>query len=382
MAYSIFDPYGSFLPSLWYHGLRERLHGNASSANARWGGVRLPPTTGKVIWVLTGKSRESVRLGVELLRAIREKRLDVRLVLTFEAEFPELLTNLENLKKTGHGYGPCDHPFAVKRILGRFSPFGVIFAGITPRKNLMQALESCTHKLVVAAEAPAEPVSFEQIFPASEYQSNSWKTQPQAPIVDFQALITEAQVDPNFVSLVNDGADRHLWWLHSDDIEFVTAFFGRFRAQFPDAILFVSGIAAQAEQNTESSQRLKISHWQRTKIGSGTMVMVDEQKWLPAISAAVSAVHLQGMALSVLWQAMAGGCAVSCEDNTFLPKSDMAQSVSMIAETGAILHRWKEYCENPILARGRSDLARKWFWQERRLAAEVNEALLQRIFEW
>ncbi len=382
MAYSIFDPYGSFLPSLWYHGLRERLHGNPSSANARWGGVRPPPTTGKVIWVLTGKSRESVRLGVELLGAIREKRLDVRLILTFEAEFPELLTKLEDLKKTGHGYGPCDHPYAVKRILKRFAPFGVIFAGITPRKNLMQALESCPHKLVVAAEAPEEPVLFEQVYPASEYQSSSWKTLPQAPIVDFQALIAEAQVDPNFVSLVNDGEDRHLWWLHSDDIEFVSAFFDRFREQFPDAILFVSGMVAQSEQHAELSQSLIISNWQRTKIDSGTMVLVDERKWLPAIAAAVSAVHLQGVALSVLWQALAGGCAVSSENIAFLPKSDMAKSVSIIAGTEAVLHRWQEYSDNPILARGQSDLARKWFWQERRLAAEVNEALLQRIFEW
>jgi len=377
MNNSKLDPYGACLPVLWYHGLRDRMAGNRAKANARWGWLRPPDVQGKVVWVAAGASRDSVRLGVELVQAIRAKRLDIRLVLTFEEDYPELLKPLEALNKTGWGYGPGDHPMAVKRVLARFEPLGIVFAGVTPRPNLARACTQRPHTLIVAANAPATG-AFEQIYPVGEAQEKSNSGQPQAPAVDFFSMLTEAQVDPNFKSLVNHGVERHLWWLHSDDADYAAGFAAGWREKFPDSVLFVSGDAVAGFKD----HSLKISHWQRTMVESGSVVLMDDAKWLPAIAAACTAMHLHSLTLTVMWQAMAGGCAVSCHDASHLPKADLSISISEFSDRDTVLTHWLEYRDNPILARSRGDDARRQFWQERRLAAEINDELLQRIFEW
>ena len=382
MAYSLFDPYGACMPVLWFHGMRDRLRGNKARASARWGWLRPPNVSGKVVWIIAGHSRKSVRLGVELLRAIRAKRLDIRLVLTFEEEYPDLLAPLEKLKKTGWGYGPSDHPIAVKRVFKRFAPYGVVFAGVTPRPNLAHACEQWPHTLIVAADPPTPAKGFEHVYPATEAQAVLWDGHSQAPIVDFLTLLAEAQVDPNFKSLVNHGAERFLWWLHSDDDAYVNAFARSFRDKQPDSVLFVSGGPASMDGKEALGNTLRISQWQRTKVENGQIVYVDDRKWLPAIAAACTALHLQCMEPEVLWQAMAGGCAISCHDVTSLPKADLVQAIAEFSDVNSVHVHWQEFRDNPILARNRGDDARRLFWQERRLAAEVNEELLQRVFEW
>ena len=79
---------------------------------------------------------------------------------------------------------------------------------------------------------------------------------------------------------------------------------------------------------------------------------------------------------------MAGGCAVSCHDASYLPKAELSLAIMAHPGQDALLAYWQACRDNPILARSRGDDARRQFWQERRLAAEVNDELLQRIFEW
>ena len=122
---------------------------------------------GKVVWIIAGAERDSVRLAVELLRAIRARRLDIRLVLTFEHDYPELLALLDDCDKTGWGYAPCDHPKAIARVMARFEPFGVILVGTRPRPNLLAALVGHAHMLAVNVP---DPVDFdcERIYAADE----------------------------------------------------------------------------------------------------------------------------------------------------------------------------------------------------------------------
>ena len=381
MSGRLSDPYGSFLPALWVQGWRDRRHGDAARARARWGYVRPPEAQGKVVWIVCGNMQPSVHLGVALLQSIRHKRLDIRLVLTLEQSFDALLEPLQELKKTGWGYGPCDHPRAVKRVLQRLTPFGVIFAGISPRPNLTQALtQAAPHTLVVGAAAPAQGIKIELAYPADEAQARSWQSQPQAPTVDFASMLTEAQVDPNFKTLVNNGIERHLWWLHSASVADLQLFVATFRVAFPRDVLFVSGQTALFGTGLKSA--LRISVWQRDAIADGSVVWVDETKWLPAVAAVATAVHFQDLPRELLWQAMAGGCAVSCEDADMLPKAALAQSVAEFPDAVTVIRHWREYADNPILARNRGDSARRDFWQERRLAADINQELLQRVFEW
>src|SRR5688572_19982607 len=106
---ALVDPYGSFLASLLYHDVCDRLRGRRAQANARWGRLARPAHAGKSVWICAGASRGSVRLGVELARAIVAKRPDVAVTLTFESEHPELLAPLGRRARISFDYGPADY---------------------------------------------------------------------------------------------------------------------------------------------------------------------------------------------------------------------------------------------------------------------------------
>lgn len=378
MSDSLFDPYGAFAPALLFHGLKDRLAGRPGQAVARWGHLRPPAATGKVIWVVGGRSPDSVKLGVELVRAIRAKRLDIRLVFTFEYEDTELLRKLEDAQKTGWGFGPSDHPRAVKRVWERFSPYGVIFAGTVPRPNLARVCAKLPRVLVVGASPPGGEFFPERAYPANDVQAAAWAGREAAPPVDFYSLLVEAQVDPNFRTLVNGAADRRLWWLHSDDGGYVEAFLPLMRQRFPGDVLFVSGLGREIGQNSG----FRISRWDRQPMPAGVAVVVDEEKWLPAVAAACTAAHFQTMDARLLWQAMAGGSPVSCAPGISLPKADLAGVLGRLDKAADLADCWQDYAGDPIRARRDGDAARRRFWEERRLAGQINEELLQRVFEW
>ena len=315
------------------------------------------------------------------MRAIREKRLDIQLVLTVEREIPTLLEPLGTMKKTAWGYAPSDHPRAVDRALSQLNPFAVIFCATSARPNLARSLAAVPHLIAVAADAPAQGPHFEYVYPASEAQARSWHQQSVAPLADMHSLLVEAQVDPNFRTLVNGSAARHLWWLHSHEFGQARAFARRFRLELPEDVLFLSGLPAPTSTARSHDWKL-ISRWQRSPLDNGDVMVVDDAKWLPAVAAAVTATHLEPPVSPILWQAMAGGGAVSCDDYAALPKRALRDSLEEFSSHQALLRQWRGYRDNPILARGRADAARRQFWHERRLAAGVNAELLERVFEW
>ncbi|MDA8094113.1 MAG: hypothetical protein M0T84_09425 [Betaproteobacteria bacterium] len=372
------DPMGSFLPALWYHGLRDRLRGRAARARARWGRVRAPAARGRVVWLVAGATRESVGLGVALVQAIRLRRLDIRLVLTFETEFPDLLAGLAESPKTGWGYGACDHPLAVSRMLARLSPLGVIFVRRCPRPHLARAVGQVPHVLVIDAEGPEGPLRAERIYPSNASQGASWRGATQAPAADLATLLIPAQVEPNFKSLINGASSRHLWWLHGDDGGRMGALLQAVRSHFPDDVFFLSGRASEAFAHS----LLPLSRWERAAVPGGALVAVDVLQWLPALAASATGAHFERPEPSFLWVALAGGCAVSCADIDRLPKPALSEAVSWLAGPDELIGTWSRYRADPIFARGRGDAARRVFWEERRLAGEINEELLERIFAW
>lgn len=370
------NPYGSFLPTLLYCDLRDRLTGNVACANARWGWLTAPQAQGKLIWIVTGSSAASVRLGVEVARAIREKRLDVRLVLTFEREYCPLLEPLNGLKKMGWGYGPNDYSASVSRAISKLKPFAILFVGTPPKPNLSRALQFIPHKMVIAAENEYQvDATFDIIYPATVPQAQGWKALQLCPVVDFFSLLSEAQVDPNLKSLINGDQDRRLWWLHAYDSEFTREFIKSFNDRFPLDVLFVSGASAP-------SKGVPMSTWQRTPIPAGTNVWVDDLKWMPGIAACVTAVHFFDMTGVIFWQAMAGGSAISIKEAEMLPKKALTEAVAILDSTALVLEKWQAYCDNPILARKTADAARRFFWEERRLSVTMNATLLQNVFDW
>lgn len=316
-----------------------------------------------------------MRLGVETVRAIRDKRLDVRLVFTFVREFPVLLEPLHECAKTGWGFAPDNHPLSLRRAVKRIDPFALIWVGGAPAKALIDATASVSHRVLLNACA-TEASNFEYGFPATDAQAASLGKTPQSAVCDLYSLLANAHVDPNFVSAVNGGSSRHLWWLHTIGPTHASEFGERFRRAFPGDILFVSGCEA-----APSGAFTAMSAWDRQPMKPG-IAWVDESKWLPAVAAAAEAAHFAAMARDVFWQAMAGGLALTTAPGVELPKAPLAESIQQIDDEAEVLQRWDSYAAEPIAVRRAADAVRRQFWEERRLAAQINEAFLQRVFDW
>lgn len=370
------DPYGSSLPALLVADLRDRLGGHGRRANARWGFLR-PPAGGKVVWIAAGNDYRSVRLGVELTRAIRDKRLDLRLILTFEREYPEALAPLAELPRTGWGFGPCDHPSAVRRTLRRLNPLGIVFAGVGPRRHLAGATASLPHRLLVGV-AGAAAAAFERVYPFNEEEAVS-AGDTAAPAAHLLTLIMPSQVDPNFAALANGPRSRTFWWWHGTNPRALTGFVACYREAFPREPLFVTGIAPQ---EAPTAGLYPISTWDRTPLPDGALVAVDDPAWLPAVAAACTAVHFDARDDDRLWQALGGGAAASRRAGIVLPKAVLAPIVRQIDSATEVVRAWRTYRDDPLLARQLRDQARQAFWAERRLAASVRDELLERVFNW
>jgi hypothetical protein len=362
------DPFGSSRLGLWLADRRDRKTGLRHRVAARWGWVKPMGERGKVVWIMAGSDRDSVRLAVELLRAVRARRQDIRLVLTYEHEYPEFLALLDDCDKTGWGYAPCDHPTAIARVFERFEPFGVILVGTTPRPNLVTKLAGRSHLLAVNVPAQIE-LAFERVYASNETPSTQENI---APVADMHAILAEAQVDPNFKSLVNGNAERHLWWLHGPSPDSVDEVAQALFRHAPQDIVFVSGERPQTAV-------IPMSGWNREPPANGSVLWVDDNKWLPGIAAAVTAAHLARFDATVMWQAMAGGAALSRAPEIKLPKAALTEAIPETTDVPAL---WINYRDAPIAARNQADTARRLFWQERRLAESVSRELVERVFEW
>ncbi len=347
------DPFGSHWLGLWLADRADRRQGRQGRLAARRGFLKPMGEQGKVVWILAGSQPDDIRLAVELLRAVREKRLDIRLVLTFEEDIPELLAPLDECDKTGWGYAPCDRPSALRRAFERLSPYGFIVATSHLRPNLRQML----------ANQP-------RVIHLDQHAANNGTTAAEQQTADLQTLLVQAQVDPNFRSLVNQGRQRHLWWIH--DTELHPELWHHWLARYPEDVLFVSG--AQPE-----SRCLPISQWNRHAMADGEIVWLDEPKWLPAVAASVTASHFSSPARFELWQALAGNTALSIAASTAKLPAVMA---NWAWQTDNPQMLWEEWRLNPIRARQAGDQARRLFWQERRQAESVLQSLLEQVFEW
>lgn len=371
------DPHGAFLPALLLHDLADRAAGRGPRANARWGLLRSPHAGGKLLWIAAGAQRSSVRLVVELARAIRDKRLDLRLVLTFEREHPDLLAGLARLHKTGWGFAPCDRPAALKRALERLAPLGVICAGVHPRPNFAAALAGVPHSLLVAAACRG--TGFEHAYPATEAQQGSCPQAACAPAVNLLTLVMPSQVDPAFASLVNGGRERRLWWWHGDDSHRLQQLVAEFRGTNTRDPLFVSGAAAATPG---LAGMIRISAWKREPMADGALIAVDDGKWLPALAAACARAHFDTLDADLMWQAMGGGTAASIVPGADLPKAVLAQALPQLAGPAAVVKQWAACRDDPFLPRRQGERLRALFWQERRLAQQVSAELLERVFNW
>lgn len=352
------DPFGRHFFGLWLADRHDKKRGLTARIAARWGWLKPQGEQGKVIWVLAGNTLESVHQAVQITAAIRAKRLDIRLVMTFERDFPERLAPLDECDKTGWGYAPCDHKRALSRAMQRLNPYGFIVVGTAVRQNLQTILNQHPRVLV------------------THPQSTSIQHQTVGQGADLQTLLTQAQVDPNFKTLVNQGQERHLWWWHQPSAQ-DSVLITQWLAETQHDVLFISG-------DQPNIPHLTMSTWNRLSMTDRQVVWVDDEKWLPAVSVSVTASHFSQANKHLMWQAMAGGAAITCTENCFPTSSHNfpAKLRDAFQITISPIALWRDWRDNSISARQAGDRARRLFWQERRQAETDSHALIERVFEW
>ena len=372
------DPtYGDRFWQVWRAVLRDRLRGDNGRANARLGFLSPPGGGGRLIWVKSAGTRTSVLLGAELVRAIREKRLDVRLALTFEAEYRgPIEARVNGLRKVGVGYGPSARPAALRRVLRRFEPLGVLLVGPAYASGWRHF---AGQKLIaVDCWPPPDLAALSEVtaLPSCRAQATAWqaltaRTFPPAALV---SLLVEAQVDPNFKTLVCGGRSLDIWWLHAAEADGHIAAW-RASSLAREGVLFVSGGCVAAT--------LAMSAWQRTAIPAGSIVAVDEVRWLPAIAASADAIHLVEPSPLEFWQALAGGNVVTYDIHDldmFVNEPDYPPTHRL---TGSeLMAAWQAYRDAPLRARREADTLRRLFWAERRRAQTAADTVLREIYAW
>ncbi|AOU98022.1 hypothetical protein BI364_08660 [Acidihalobacter yilgarnensis] len=374
----------------WWPVLRanwhDRRNGLRAAALARGGHLRAPHGEGKVVWIKAGGSPDSVRLACELLGALRERRLDIRLALTFEQDYEDIIEpRVRGLRKIGLGYGPSDRPAAVRRVLKRLNPIGLVLVDTAPHPNLLRASAAMkTH--VIAFNTPPTPVMVEAAYPLDEQQATAWrssgKTECLADAADPLALFAEAQIDTTLRSLAAVGRDElHLWWWHDDcgDTQAETIAQWRQSPLAHQGVLFVSGRPASAAR---AHADLSIGDWDRGALPPGHVIWVDDPRWFGAIASAATGGYLETHVRATLWQALAGGCPLTPGAATRALRPSLPISPQTPSAQSAIWADWQALMAEPLAARRRGDAGRRYFWEERRRVQGVIDAFLQRIFDW
>jgi hypothetical protein len=376
------DGYGSgWWPALRAD-LRDRRRGERARANARRGYLLPPRGEGKVIWFKAGASRESVLLACELLGALRERRIDVRLALTFEHDYADIIEpRVRGLRKIGLGYGPGDRPAAVTRVMQRLEPFGLILVDTQPHAHLLDAAARAGTHLAAFNTVPSG-TGVEAAYPCDAAQARAWLNAGAARYVaeptDPLALFVEAQADTTLRSLVAAGQEElKLWWWHGP-----IAAAGDFVRQWRSSPLATDGVLFISSDDSDGSAvaDVNISHWDRGALSAGSVVAVDDLRWIAAVASAIDAGHLASAARRTGWQALAGSSAISFGPGVAIAATD--DEAVKLGDADAVLREWQTLHSEPVEARRRGDAGRRRFWEERRRAQKVMDEFLQRAFDW
>jgi len=402
---------------LLFQDAKDRLKGNKARANARLGLVSAPQGTGKLIWLAAGDSCDSVVMAAALLAAIREKRQDVRLVLTYQTEYQDVVAgqlsglSASGLKKIGFGYGVGDNVLAVKQMLKRLSPFAVIFVGHQPHRSLIKLLASKPDIHKIAFQFTPHDFSsadlYEACYPdtispvAAKGAAKNTQLDFQYASVPFNVLtrLVQSQIDKQLGALLcgeDSAAIFHFHNLDSDQLDNALSQWQQakvstntllalsFSAQDKKTLFTLSASLSHAVEKAGYKPVL-LSCWNKKPLLNNEIIIVDETKWYAAICTASTGTHLFETDAVHFWQAIASGAVISYAKQNKNSDSIARGFIENLFSTDLfvdIYQYWFDLNTDATLQRKRSDAIRKQFWSERREAqTQINE-LLQRVYDW
>lgn len=365
---------GGFWP-VWRATVRDYRSGAGARARARHGFLTPPEGRGRVVWIKAGGTPESLRLGVELVGAVRERRKDVRIVMTFENEDPDLLqTWMQPWRGVGVGYGPCDRPAVVRRVLRRFQPCGILLAESEPPSQLLRDVQ--VPVAAVGTSLAADPVRV--AWPLSAEAHRAWESSGLATELmvpaDPQARFTEAQADVVLRALAG-GETRRLWWWHGEAEQW-PAWLAAWRgAEFSATDVLLASLESGAVLPQAS---LSASGWDRRKLPGGSILHLDDPRWFAAAASAAHAIHLAVPGRAALWQSLAAGAAVTLG----AAGATRDPSLPVLARIPDVIEQWRGLRDDEQRRRGLGDAARRRFWEERRQVDANLTVLMDQVWTW
>lgn len=357
------------------------MQGNKQRANARLGLVSPPAGKSKLIWIRAGASRDSVLLAAGLMAAIRHKRLDVRLVLTYEEEYRDIIVEqLSGLEKIGFGYACANTVATESRMLKRLNPFAIIFAGNPANESIVRALE----KQPVAHLLNFQTNDVEGLQSEVSYSNTASKPGDERSF-EAMTLLMQSQVDTQLGALLKGSKDRHLFLLSGvADVQVLTTILNTWKKSIlsESSILCINAVDnAEAITLVVQQQGLSVkcfSQWDRQTAAEKEVFIIDEWRWFAATAASALAIHLFKPDQTTFWQSLASATALSLDEKTHspvelnLPHKNAAELISY----------WESLSQNTFQCRKLGDENRRLFWEYRRDAQEKMDELLQKVFDW
>jgi len=372
----LIDPCGRFLPALLYHDLRDRLRGEAQRAKARWGALERPDAPGKLVWVVAGSSRSSVRLAVEIARAIMARRLDLSITLTVETAYSDLLHSLGSSRRLAWSYAPADYALSMQAVWRRLLPFGIVLAGAPPRPNLTRLSEACRHSMLVAAPVFA-PGRYERIYPR---HGAVFDDKHSAAPADFDVLLLPSAAAEH-ARAADLTAGRGAFLLHGADPQQAKRIFALFRGHLPDCLLLLSGAASRALA-PHASETVKLSTWTGLPIAPDKLVLVDDPALLPAIMPGIWGAHFDAPDTDTIWQALAAGARVTAKSGWSMQAPSAQSAIGAIDEQNALIAAWSTLDSNQLTREAAAATSRRAFAAEQKLAHAAVTDMLDRVCAW
>ncbi len=379
-------------PALWLRDLRDRLRGRRGVSLARWGWYRPPGGPGPLLWVYAPDCA-AARVGAEIVRGIRSVRRDVRAVVTAAAGAcgEAVREVLAGYPGTAVAPAIADHQRAARRAAARLRPSGLLAVHRLPPFQFLKGLAAAGVPLVaVACEPPrrrAQGLRFDHVLPVGEHQARRWRQAGTEPdeAADLEVLLARTDVEPSFRAALVPGGDRRLFWVDHlpEDQRQRRDFLERWADG--DRTLVVSGpeIGGIAERPV-----LRLSEWNssRAPVPPGTLIWMDEERWLPAVAASAFAGALWRGERGPLWQALASGLPVLAGGEARTLVGDLGiepdEAVPTVPDWGAVEAQWQHWEDRVFEWRDRQARLRQAFWGARRRAVRSMAVLDAWVDGW
>ena len=393
-------------PFIWLRDLGDRVRGRRAPVLARWGWYRAPGGPGPLLWVYAPDCA-GARVGAEIVRGIRSVRKDVRAVVTAspagcgrvgrgkgagaEGCGVSVRSVLAAYPGTAAAPGIADHQRAARRAVARLRPDGFLAVhGLPPGQALKGLAEEGVPVAAVDCEPPVRRppgLRLAHVLPCGEGQAGRWRRAGEEPAepADLEVLLARTDVEPTLRAALIPGEGRRLLWVDRlpEDPDTRALFLDRWAGG--DRTLVVSGGKAPGGGEWPV---VRLSEWDRGRepVPRGTLVWMDEPRWLPAVAASAFAAVLWRPGREALWQALAAGLPTLTGGKATARLRDLnveveaaAPEVPDWAAAEAGLSDWEE---RVFEWRDQQARARQAFWEARRRAERSMAVLDQWADAW